>query len=91
MFHNELNFLKDIVTNRVTTDLAMPESDINVTTPPGSQTFTLQQQISPSCHPVVSQSSEVLLQLTAHNHELATITPKQNKKRKAENFSNKRV
>ena len=56
-FYNEMNFLKDIVTNRVTTtNLAIPESDINVTTPPGSQTFTLQQQMSPSCHPVVSQS-----------------------------------
>ena len=34
-FYNELNFLKNIVTNRVTTiNLGMPESDINVTTPP---------------------------------------------------------
>ena len=82
-FYKELNFLKDIVTNRVTTtNLAIPESDINVTTPPGSQTFTLQQQMSPSCHPVVSQSSEELLQLTAHNHELKTVTPKQDKKGK---------
>ena len=81
-FYKELNFLKDIVTNRVTTtNLAIPESDINVTTPPGSQTFTLQQQMSP-CHPVVSQSSEELLQLTAHNHELKTVTPKQDKKGK---------
>ena len=82
-FYNELNFLKGIVTNRVTTtDLAMPESDVNVTTPLGSSTFILQQQISLSCHPVFSQSSELLLQLTAHNHELATITPKKDKKRK---------
>ena len=36
--------------------------------------------MSPSCHPVVSQSSEELLQLTAHNHELKTVTPKQDKK-----------
>ena len=80
-FYNELNFLKDIVTNRVTTtNLAIPESDINVTTPPGSQTFTLQQQMSP-CHPVVSQSSEELLQLTAHHHKLK-LTPKQDKKGK---------
>ena len=38
--------------------------------------------MSPSCHPVFSQSSEELLQSTAHNHELATITPKQDKKGK---------
>ena len=38
--------------------------------------------MSPSCHPVVSQSSEELLQLTAHNHELKTATPKQDKKGK---------
>ena len=45
-FYNELKSLKDIVTNRVTTtNLAMPENDINVTTPPGSQTFRLQQQM----------------------------------------------
>ena len=81
-FYNELKFLKDIVTNRVTTtNLAILESDINVTTPPGSRTFTLQQQLSPACHPVVSQSSEKL-QLTAHNHELKTVTPKQDKKGK---------
>ena len=60
----------------------MPESDIIVTTPPRSQTFILQQQMFPSCHPVVSQSSEELLQSTAHDHELATITPNQDKKRK---------
>ena len=54
-FYNKLKFLKDIVTNRVTTtNLVMPESDINVTTPPGSRTFSLQQQMSPSCHPVIS-------------------------------------
>ena len=77
-----MNFLKDIVTNRVTTtNLAIPESDINVTTPPGSQTFTLQQQMSPSCHPVVSQSSDKF-QLTSHNHELKSVTPKQDKKGK---------
>ena len=64
----------------------MSESDINVTTPPGSQTSTLQQQMSPSCHPIVSQSSEGFLQPTAHNHELATITPKQDKKRKTHKF-----
>ena len=82
-FYNELNFLKEIVTNHViTTNLAMSESDINVTTAPGSQTFILQQQMSPSCHPAVSQSSEEFLQLTAHNHELTTITPKQDKKGK---------
>ena len=82
-FYNELNLLKDILTNHVTTtSLAIPESDINVTTPPGSQTFNLPQQMSPSYHPVVSQSSEELLQLTAHNHELKTITPKQDKKGK---------
>ena len=82
-FYNELNLLKDILTNHVTTtNLAIPESDINVTTPPGSQTFNLSQQMSPSCHPVVSQSSEELLQLTAHNYELKTITPKQDKKGK---------
>ena len=81
-FYNELIFLKDVVTNRVTTtNLAIPESDINVTTPPGSQTFTLQQQMSP-CHPVVSQSSEELLQLTTHNHELKSVTPKEDKKGK---------
>ena len=80
-FYNELNFLKDIVTNRVTTtNLAIPESDINVTTPPGSQTFTLQQQMSP-CHPVVSQSSEELLQLTTHNHKFKT-NPKTRQKGK---------
>ena len=33
-----------------------------------------------SCHPVISQSSRDFLQSTAHNHELATITPKQDKK-----------
>ena len=78
-----MNFLKDIATNCVTTtNLAIPESDINVTTPPGSHTFTLQQQMYPSCHPVVSQSSEELLQLTAHNHKLKTVTPKQDKKGK---------
>ena len=38
--------------------------------------------MSPSCHPVASQSSEELLQLTAHNHELKTVTPKQDKKGK---------
>ena len=38
--------------------------------------------MSPSCHPVVSKSSEELLQSTAHNHELATITPKEDKKGK---------
>ena len=37
--------------------------------------------MSPSCHPVVSQSSEELLQLTAHNHKLK-LTPKQDKKGK---------
>ena len=36
--------------------------------------------MSPSCHPVASQSSEELLQSTAHNHKLATITSKQDKK-----------
>ena len=36
--------------------------------------------MSPSCHPVFSQSSEELLQSTAHNHELATITLKQDQK-----------
>ena len=78
-----MNFLKDIVTNReTTTNLAIPESDVNVTTPPGSQNFTLQQQMSPSCHPVVSQSSEKLLQLTARNLELKTVTPKQDKRGK---------
>ena len=34
------------------------------------------------CHPVVSQSSEELLQLTTHNHELKSVTPKQDKKGK---------
>ena len=53
----------------------MPESDINVSTPPGSQ--TLQRQMSISCHPVISQSNAELLQLATLNHELATITPKQ--------------
>ena len=38
--------------------------------------------MSPSRHPVISQSSEELLQSTAHNHQLATITPKQGKKGK---------
>ena len=37
--------------------------------------------MSPSCHPVVSQSSEELLQLTAHNHKLK-LTLKQDKKGK---------
>ena len=60
----------------------MPESDINITTPPGFQTFTLEQQMSPSRHPVVSQSSEELHQPTARNHELATITSKQDRKGK---------
>ena len=49
----------------------MSESDINVTTPPGSQTFSTQQQMSPSCQPVISQSSKELLHSTAHNNELA--------------------
>ena len=41
-FYNKLNFLRDIVTNLVTTtNLAMSESDLNITTPPGSQTFSL--------------------------------------------------
>ena len=71
-FYNELNFLKGIVTNRVaTTNPATSESDINVTTPPGSQTFSTQQQMSPSCQPVISQSSKELLHSTAHNNELA--------------------
>ena len=82
-FYSELNFLKDIVTNRVTTtNLTMAESDINVTTPPGYQTFIPQQQMSPSCHPAVPQSGEELLQSTVHTHELATITPKQDKRGK---------
>ena len=55
---------------------------VNVTTPPGTRTFGLQQQMSPSCHPVISQSIKRLLQLTTHNHELATPTPKQDKKGK---------
>ena len=38
--------------------------------------------MSSSCHPFISQSSEELLQSTAHNHQLATITPKQGKKGK---------
>ena len=75
-FYNELNLLKDIVTNSATTtNLAMPENDLNVTTPPVSQTFSLQQKMS-SCYPVISQSSGEFLQSAAHNHELGTITPK---------------
>ena len=35
--------------------------------------------MSPSFHPVISQSSERLLQSTARNHELATATPKEDK------------
>ena len=38
--------------------------------------------MSPSCHPVISQSSEEILQSTANNHELVTITQKQDKKGK---------
>ena len=38
--------------------------------------------MSPSYHPVVSQSSEELLQLTTHNHELKSVTPKEDKKGK---------
>ena len=38
--------------------------------------------MSPSCHSIISQSSEELLQSTTHNHELATISPKQGKKGK---------
>ena len=37
--------------------------------------------MSPSCHPVVSQSSDKF-QLTSHNHELKSVTPKQDKKGK---------
>ena len=38
--------------------------------------------MSHSCHPIVSQSSEELHQSTAHNHELAAITPRQYEKGK---------
>ena len=38
--------------------------------------------MSPSCHHVISQSSEQLLQSTAHNQKLATTTLKQDKKGK---------
>ena len=35
--------------------------------------------MTPSFHPVISQSSERLLQSTARNHELATATPEEDK------------
>ena len=38
--------------------------------------------MSPSCHPVISQSSEAILQSTANNHELVAITQNQDKKGK---------
>ena len=38
--------------------------------------------MSPSCHHVISQSSEQLLQSTAHNQKLATTTLKQDKRGK---------
>ena len=61
----------------------MLASDINVTVPPGSQEFCLPQQMSPSCCQVILQSSEELVHsTTTHNHELAAVTPKQDKKGK---------
>ena len=43
-FYNKLNFLKDIVNNRVTAaNLSMSESDISVSLPSSFQAYNLQQ------------------------------------------------